>query len=322
MVAGRRFRGEDEQGATQHQPSRRGELGVEAILEDRCRAGEEGCLRAGVEAGGPVDEEDDGGAQQAEDEDDPAQLRPPPAGRGQRQHGGQQPHGHQQVGVGVDRSLGVHGRRPGRLGQAGVAGAADLDAAVVDELGGQQTGGGGGDHAADRPLRGDRGARPGRGPHRPCREDLRASLEEAEKAQAEHPDRAQAPARPAQQAAGAAAPGLRPAQQPLRPALRAPPRPGPPAQDRRLGANEEAVDPAVDPARPAQRQLRQRSPTAAIRRCYYSASPSPLLLRGLPRAREGLFLAPIPVLAGRPLFSSSPLHDNPFTLRPCHAASH
>ena len=64
MVAGRRFRGEDEQGAAQHQPARRGELGVEALFEDRRRTREQRGLRAGVEAGGPVDEEDDGGAEQ------------------------------------------------------------------------------------------------------------------------------------------------------------------------------------------------------------------------------------------------------------------
>ena len=62
MVAGCRFRGEDEQSAAQHQPPRGGELGVEALFEHRRRAGEQGGLRAGVKAGRPVDEEYEGGA--------------------------------------------------------------------------------------------------------------------------------------------------------------------------------------------------------------------------------------------------------------------
>ena len=40
-------------------PAGRGELGVEAVLEDRGRAGEARGLRAGVEPRGQVDEEDD-----------------------------------------------------------------------------------------------------------------------------------------------------------------------------------------------------------------------------------------------------------------------
>ena len=84
MVAGCRFRGEDEQSAAQHQPPRRGELGVEALLEDRGRAGEQRGLRAGVEAGRPVDEEDYGGAEEPEDEDHPPELRSAATGRGER----------------------------------------------------------------------------------------------------------------------------------------------------------------------------------------------------------------------------------------------
>ena len=56
--------------------------------------------------------------------------------------------------MGVAGGLDVDGRRLRRFGQARVAGLADLDAAVVDELGDEQAGGGGDDHAADRPLAG------------------------------------------------------------------------------------------------------------------------------------------------------------------------
>ena len=52
MVAGCRFWGEDEEQAAQDHARRRGQLGVEALLENGGGAGEQGGLRAGVQAGG------------------------------------------------------------------------------------------------------------------------------------------------------------------------------------------------------------------------------------------------------------------------------
>jgi hypothetical protein len=78
MVAGRRLWGHNEQRAAEHQAGRGGDLGVEAVVEDRLRAGEARCLDAGVEAGREVDREDQSEAEQPEREDDPAQAAPAP----------------------------------------------------------------------------------------------------------------------------------------------------------------------------------------------------------------------------------------------------
>jgi hypothetical protein len=77
MVAGRRFWGDNEQHAAQHQPRRRGDLGVEAVVEDGLGAGEAGGLNAGVQARRQVDQQNDGEAEQAEQEDDPPQTAAP-----------------------------------------------------------------------------------------------------------------------------------------------------------------------------------------------------------------------------------------------------
>ena len=223
--------------------------------------------------------------------------------------------------MGVDGGLRVDGRGPCGFRQAGVAGAADLDGAVVDELRDQQAG-----RRRRRSLR--RSPARGRSRRSPWSRRVRPRPRRAARCRSTRPSRRRPSTPsgrsrrpdPAQQAAGARIYGLRPAQQPLRPALPAPPPVRPGAQRDGLRPDQDAVDPAVHPPRPADCQLRQRCP-AAPPRCYHRASLSPLVLRGLPRAREGLFLAPIPVLAGRLLFRLSPLHDNPFTLRPCHAAS-
>jgi hypothetical protein len=70
MVAGRGSRSQNEQDSGEHQPRRRGELRVEAALQNRRRPREPGRLRSGVEAGGPVDEENHGEAGKAEEEHD------------------------------------------------------------------------------------------------------------------------------------------------------------------------------------------------------------------------------------------------------------
>ena len=97
MVASRRLWGEDKQRSAQHQARRRGELGVEALLEDGGRSGEEGGLRSGVEAGGPVDEEDDAGGEKAEHEYGPSQSPPAGPGGGDPERRGDQRHRDQEV---------------------------------------------------------------------------------------------------------------------------------------------------------------------------------------------------------------------------------
>ena len=71
MVAGGRFRGEDEQCAAQHQSRRRGDLGEEAVVEDRLGAGETRGLGARIEPGRQIDEKGDPQAQPPQQEDDP-----------------------------------------------------------------------------------------------------------------------------------------------------------------------------------------------------------------------------------------------------------
>jgi hypothetical protein len=310
MVAGRRFRGDDQQQATEHQPRGGGQLRVETLLEDGRRTREERRLRAGVEAGGAVDEEHDGDGQQAEHEHPTPEPPPARAGGGDAEPAGEQRHRYEEVRVGVHGGLDTHGRRPRRFRQPRVAGAADLDAPVVDELRGEQAGGGGDDHAADRPFGGDHGARPGRSAHGPGRGPPSAALSEPEQAQGEDPERPQAAPGPARQATGAGVDGPAPAQKPPRPAgVRAAGACSGVQRDR-LGAHEDPIDAAVDAPRPSREELWNRRP-APPPRCYYSASPSPLLPSRLSGAREGLFLVPTTVPAGRLLFRSSPHRSTP-----------
>jgi hypothetical protein len=320
MVAGRRLWGEDEQQAAEHHAPGRGDLGVEALGEDGFRAREAGQLGGRVEAGGPVDEQDDRDAQGAEQEDRPTEAGAVAARRDHRERCGQQRDRNQHVGVGVDGGLEAdfRGRRNSR--QPGVARLAHLDPAVVDELGRDQAGGGGDDHGADRALGADSRACPGRLPHAPGGAAVGGAVGQAEGAEEADRQRPQPPTAPARQPPGTGVERPAQAPQPLRPtAADATGVSGGPDQPR-LGRPQKPIHAAIDPACPLNGQGRRRS-TATPRRCYYSASLSPLLLRGLPRAREGLFLAPVPVLSGRPLFRSLPLHHNTFTLRPCHVAS-
>ena len=322
MVAGRRLWGDDEERAAEHQPRSGGELGVEAVLEHRGRAGEHRRLFADVESLRPVDEKDDEGAEQAEDEDDAPEARPAAEAGEQAESAGGDRDRHQQVGVGVDRGLERHGRRLRDFGQALVAGLADLDPAVVDELRDQQTGGGGDDGGADRPFGREDRARPSGGADRRSGRPPPGPLADAERPQEEDAERPQPPAAPAQRPHSACVQRPSPAQQAPTPANARQARLAAVAQDRPLGSDQNAVHATVDRPRPPEGPLPQRRP-APPSRCYHRASLSPRFLGGLSRAREGLFLAPIPALAGWLPFRSSPLlHTNTFTLRTCHEASH
>jgi hypothetical protein len=166
MVAGRCLWGEDEHRAAEHQAGRGGDLGVEAVVEDGSGAGEARGLGASVETGRQVDQKDDREAEQTEDEDDAAET--PPSRVAHRQHcqcRGKQRHRQQQVSVRLARRLGGDRWRGGRQ-EARVAGLPDLDGAVLDELGDCEAGGGSDDHGANRPLWGQHGAGPRRGPDR------------------------------------------------------------------------------------------------------------------------------------------------------------
>jgi hypothetical protein len=88
MVAGRRFWGHNEQCATEHQAGGGGDLGVEAVVEDRLRAGKARRLDAGVEAGREVDQEDQPEAEQSEREDDPTQAATSPVAQDGEGEGG------------------------------------------------------------------------------------------------------------------------------------------------------------------------------------------------------------------------------------------
>ena len=291
MVAGRGFWGENEQRAAQDQPGRGGELGVEAVAQDRLGAGEAGRLGAGVEPGGQVDEQDHGEGDQAEREDDPAEAAAAlVAQRREREQGGEQAERDQDVGAGRAGALRAHGRGA-RRNQSGVARLADFDRAVFDELGGDEATGGGEDRQADRPSRRQHRARPGRGALRACGEAQQQPFEPGEDAEEQRrrrprPSRQPAPAAAATQAQRSA--GL---------------------DQVRPGAPQTAVGGAVE--------LRRSRSYAPPERCYHRASLRLLLCCPFRRAREGLFHAPIPAaLAGRlgfPRFRSSPLHKgNPY----------
>jgi hypothetical protein len=256
MVAGRSPRGDDEQQSSEHQPGAGHELRIEADLEDRGGPGEARGELADVAPGGQVDEEDDGEADDAEQEDDPAEPIATGSPCDQRQHSGDQPERDQQVGVGGARRFGSEQRRRGRR-QARVAGLSDLDPAVVDELRSDQAPRCGEDHAADRPFRGQRRARPGGGTDCPVPGPQQSPFEQREAAQEEHPDREQA------------------ATDPARPALRSRPESASAALDRRPGADEQAIGPAIDRRghRPGPAPGHGGQGTdAAPRRCYHRPS--------------------------------------------------
>jgi elongation factor G len=278
MVAGRRFWGHNEENPAQHQSGRGGDLGVEAVVEDRLGAGEAGGLSTRVEAGRQVDEEDDGEAEQAEHEDGSPQPAAPLVAQDDEGEGcGQQCHRDEQKGVCFACGLGVHGRCACRR-QPGVAQLTDLNRAVLDELRGDQAGGGTEDGEADRSLRSEYGTGTGRHAPRPSRAAQEVAFDSRQEAKEQHADRA----RSLRQRSTKAAACLR--------------RPSRAFGQRRPGALQLPVDGSVHPAR----------------RCYHRASLRLLFCSLLRRARQGLFHAPIPaVLAGRPRFLrslSSPLH--------------
>ncbi len=289
MVAGRRFRGHNEQGTAEHQTGCGGDLGVEAVIEDRLGPRKTRRLFADVEAGGQIDQEDDREAEQAKHEDDsPEPTASLVAQRPKGEKRRKQRHGDQQVGVGLAGGLGIHGRR-GRSRQPGIARLADLDRAVLGELGCDQERRGGEDGQADRTLWGEHRAGAGGDTPRPGSASQQAPFEQGKATEENHADRAQATA---EASAGRA-------------------RRAPNAIDRWPGPLQLPVDRPVEPAsrregardRIAQALSRSawRRPDAPPRRCYHRASLRLLFRSSFRRAREGLFHAPIPaVLAGRP----------------------
>ena len=303
MVAGRCFWGEDEQGTAQHQPGRRGDLGVEAVVEDRPGAGEAGGLGSSVKTRRQVDKEDDGEAEQAKQEDDPPQATAPlVTDREERQHRSGQGNRDQQVGVGRPGGP-CPDRGRGGGGQAGVARLADLHRAVVDELRGDQQSRRGDDGQADPPLGGEHGTGARRRPPRPGSTAQQAPFQPGKSSQDEYACGPQASPHPAQPWRNQRAhSGGRRDEQYAQPLIR--------------GYGEGF-------------ELDAHDPHPAARRCYHRASLRLLFRSSFRRAREGLFHAPIPAtLPGRcrlsrlHRFLSSPLHKKAtLTLRPWHAAS-
>jgi elongation factor G len=271
MVAGGGFWGDNEERAAQHQAHGGGDLGIEAVVENRLGAGEAGRLDTRVEPRRQVDEENDGKADQAEHEDDPSQSSPPLVAQcDQGQKGGQQGDRHQQERVCLTSGLRIH-RRGACRRQPGIVQLVDLDRAVVDELCGDQAGGSGEDGEADRPLRSEHGADARRVASRPGAAAQQPSFEQRQAAEEENTDGAQ-PAAQATPSGLRRTPGLGEA----RPCTLKP-----------------AVDRAVE--------LRGCRPYATPDRCYHRASLRLLFRSSFRRAREGLFHAPIPAaLAGRP----------------------
>ena len=312
MVAGRRFWGQDKQQPGQHQTPRRGELGIEAVAEDGGRSREARGLRSLVETGGHVDEQCDREAEGAEGEDDSAEAAAAPVASDEGgEHRGQQGDRQQQVGVRLACLLDTDRGRGGG-GKARVAGLSDLDGAVVDELGGREAEGGGGDRGADRPLRRQHRARPRRQPGRQVAGPQQAPFEPRQEAEEPHRRGPQPPPCRVSQA----------------PCLDTDPPPT--TLERRPGAQQQAVSPPVDPSRRGEEGCRRSADArrggsetlrgdpwsgayAPPRRCYHRSPLRLLFCRSFRRARKGLFHAPTPaVLAGRLPSLSSPLQDNPY----------
>ncbi len=85
----------------------------------------------------------------------------------------------------LPRLLGGDGGRR-RRGQSGVARLADLDGAVLDELGDRQAGGGGEDNEADRTLRRQHGAGSGRCPNGEIAQPQQPAFHRREQAEEAH----------------------------------------------------------------------------------------------------------------------------------------
>jgi hypothetical protein len=233
MVAGRSPGGYNEQQPSDHQTRRSRDLGVEAVEQDGGSPGEPRGLGAGVEPSRQVDEQAHGEAEQAEEEDDPAEAAAAAvAQHDQGEGGGKQGDREQQVGV---RRTGCFGRDPGRAcrRQARVARPPDLDRAVVDELGDGQAGGRGEDRQADRPLRGQHGAGPGRPADRQVAAAKQPAFQPREASEQETGDRARPVRGPDAEDPGAV--------------------PGP--GQRRVGAPQRSVHRPVGPAAQGQRAL-------------------------------------------------------------------
>ncbi|HET6998662.1 MAG TPA: hypothetical protein VFI03_08740 [Solirubrobacterales bacterium] len=119
-----------------------------------------------VESVREVDEQDRRHPDKAESGHDQAQTPAVTSSGEQAEERGEKAEGNEQVGVGLAGGLDVDGGWPRRTGHARVGSLTDLDPTVVEELGGDEPGPGGGDDNADRPLWGDDGAGAGRDAHR------------------------------------------------------------------------------------------------------------------------------------------------------------
>jgi elongation factor G len=252
-----------------------------------------------IEAVGEVDEEDHGNRDQPQGGDREAQPAPvaPPGQGAERDR--KQCDRHQYIGVGLAGCPDFHRRRFGDPRQVGVAGLADLDRPVVDELGGDEAGAGGDDHEGDRPLGGDDGAGPGRHPRRGGAAPAQLAVAEGEAAEELGGNRAQSRA-----GDGGG---------PFRPSLR--PTTGP--AQRRMGSLQTSIGGPVEAPGPLQRRLRELREDRAVapaRRCYHRRSLRQFFRSMLRRARWGPFfalvalvpVAPIPLSAG-----SLPFHPFP-----------
>jgi hypothetical protein len=189
--------------------------------------------------------------------------------------------------VGLSGRADVESRRLRDPGQARVAGLADLNRPVVDELGGDETGSRRDDHEADRPLWRDDRAGPGGQARRRGAGPAQLSVAKGEAAE-------EAGACWSQARAG--------------PRGGSPPCPPGPAQQR-MEPLQASVGGPVDPSRPLHGrlgELRGDRAVALAYRCYHRPSLRQFLRSTLRRARLGPFFAPIPLSAG-----SLPIHSFP-----------
>ncbi len=226
---------------------------------------------------GEVDEEDHGDRDEAQPDHAEAEPAAIAARAEHPEDGGHEAERKQEIGVRLASGADVDGGRPGDPGQVRVAGLADLDAAVVDELRGDEAGAGGDDDEADCPPRSDHRAGGGRGPHGCGATAPQRSLSYGETAEEQRRRRSQPWSHPADDARGEHG----------RAALC--------PQQRRVGALEPAVGDSIGPAGPPhgrRRDPREGLTDAAPNRCYHRRSLRQSCRSTLRRAHWGPFFAP------------------------------
>jgi elongation factor G len=264
-------------------------------------------LGAGVKARRQVDEQDHGDGQQPEDGDETSEAAPSGPQRQESRQRGEDGDRHERIGAHLPGGLGVDRWRSGRR-QPGVARLADLDAAIGDELGDDQAGSRGDDNCADRPARGDHGARAGGEPGRTSREREKRAFQVRESSQDQYEQRAQPP-RDRSAEARRQRPG------PGKASLGDCDRAAAGTAQRRPGLLDAERERAIELTR-ALREDVERGVGPAPRRCYHRASlrQSFRFRSSLRRARQGLFHAPITALVGSAALVPLPFHDQTLTL--------